>query len=119
MNGKSFLAGIITGSLIGGTIALLTSPKSGSDLQKTLKENGKQMKSTLTNVKNNSLQLKDQVKDTAKEGVTAVRTFSNEIKDSVQEWKSDVEPNVKNIYENITEIQNTILELEEKLANSK
>lgn len=44
MNGKNFFYGLLTGALVGGTIALLLAPKSGEETQKDLKEKMDEMK---------------------------------------------------------------------------
>lgn len=116
MNGKAFLSGIITGTIIGGGVTLLTTPKSGRDLKKGIIENSKQFKNKVSTVKSESIQLKNEIKETTKDGVSTIINVSNDLKSSVEEWKNDVEPNVKNIYENINEIQKTITEMEQRLS---
>ncbi|UTW70051.1 hypothetical protein KHA80_04880 [Anaerobacillus sp. HL2] len=53
--------------------------------------------SSLSNVKEKTLQLKNQVESIAKEGAETFKSVSSDVQNSFKEWKKDVEPTMTNI----------------------
>lgn len=115
MSGKSLVFGFITGSIIGGAIALLSTPKTGNEVQQLLASNVNNLMSSLSNVKEKTLQLKNQVETVAKDGANTFKTVSTDVKNSISEWKKDVEPTVNDIQKSIQELHETIDQLEKEI----
>lgn len=115
MSGKSLFYGFIAGSIIGGTITLLSTPKSGNEVQRLLSSNVNDLMNSLANVKEKTLKLRTQVETVAKEGATTFKTVSKDVKNSITEWKKDVEPTMNDIQKSIQELHETIDQLEREI----
>lgn len=118
MNGKSIFYGFITGCLVSGAVTILTTPKSGSEMKQLLHINLRQVKNTLSNVQSKATQLKNQLQDVATDTVTtssAVHTFSQNVKHSIENWKDDVNPTFDDLHKSILELHNTIDRLETEI----
>jgi len=109
---KSLFLGLLVGGLAGSAVALLTAPKSGNELQETLKTNSKKVKETLGTLKTESVQLKNQIVQASKEGAIIFKDFSKDIKTSVDTWKKEIEPNKTKILDEIKNIEESIQQLE-------
>lgn len=110
--GKSLFLGFIIGSLAGSAVALLAAPKSGNELQETIKTNSKKVKETLGTLKTESVQFKNQVVQASKEGAIILKDFSNDVKTSVDTWKKEIEPNKTKILDEIKNIEESLQQLE-------
>ncbi len=115
MNGKSILYGFITGSVLGGAITLLSTPKPGNEVQKLIASNINDLMSSLANVKEKTILLKSQVETVTKESFSTIKSVSTDVKSSITEWKKDVEPTVNDIQRSIQELHETIDKLEKEI----
>lgn len=115
MSGKALFYGFVTGSIIGGAITLLSTPKSGSDVQKMIGSNVNGLIDSLSNVREQTMELKNKVEIAAKEGATTIKTVSTDVQNSIKEWKKDVEPTVADIQRSIEELHETIDQLESEI----
>ena len=114
-NGKSIITGFIVGGVVSAATALLVTPTSGRELRQQIKEQSLEWKSTVDDIIQDGLRLKDQIAKTSKEGVALINELTEEMKSSVEEWKEAVEPHQENIYQYLEEIETSIKELEEKM----
>lgn len=108
MNTKSLFYGIITGITIGSVATLLTTPKSGKEVKKEIKQNYVQLNNFIHKAKNDSLAVKDQVKETIQLSTNTIKTVSKELKDSVEVWQSEVEPTLQKLKEDIDQLTKTV-----------
>lgn len=115
MSGKSLFYGFVTGGLVAGAITLLSTPKSGTEVQKLVVSNLNELVNSLSSVKEKTLELKAQVESVAKEGAATFITVSSDVQNSFKEWKKDVEPTVTDIQRSIQEIHETIDQLEREI----
>ncbi len=115
MSGKALFYGFITGSIIGGAITLLSTPKSGTEVQETIVHNVNGLMDSLSNVKEQTMELKNKVETVAKEGASTFKTVSTDVQNSIKEWKKDVEPTVTDIQRSIEELHQTIDQLEAEI----
>lgn len=111
-NRKSLFLGLIIGGFSGAAIALLASPKYSQDLKETLSTNSKKVKETLDTLKTESIQLKNQVVETSKEGAVILKDFSKDLKTSIDTWKKEIEPNTNKIIDELKSIEESIQQLE-------
>ncbi|MDC3413759.1 YtxH domain-containing protein [Aquibacillus sp. 3ASR75-11] len=113
-NGKSLLIGFLVGGAVSATVTLLNAPSSGKDLRNQVKKRGENAKTTWTDLKNEGVQLKDQITQTSKEGVSLIKDLSLDMKTSLETWKRTIEPHQKNIEKYLAQIEDSLKELEEK-----
>lgn len=105
MNGKSLLSGIIAGSLIASAAALLTTPASGKKLRQNCKVTTSRWQKDLAQIATDSKAASVQLKTTAKLSKDAFDSVGEEVKKSVDHWRSDVEPTLTKLKEDIEALQ--------------
>src|SRR5690625_4644171 len=115
--GKSFLLGFMIGGAATTIATLLSTPSSGKDLRRCVKKQSIEWRVMLDNEKQDALNLKTQVRKTSKEGVALISDLTQEMRKSVEDWKSAVEPHQENIQEYLEHIELSIKDLEEKVKN--
>lgn len=115
--GKSLLLGFIIGGTVSAIATLLSTPSSGRDFRKRVKDQSNEWKEILINLKQDSIRLKDQIAETSKEGVALIKNLTQDMKQSIEEWKEAVEPHQENIHKYLEEIEQTLQELENKVKN--
>lgn len=108
MNTKSLLYGFVTGIALGSIATLLTTPKSGNEVQKIIKDNYDKLNDFMSNAKKETIAVKDQVKETIQISTDTIKTVSNELKDSVQTWQSEVEPALAKLKEDIEQLTKSV-----------
>lgn len=108
MNGKSLLIGIVTGAVISGITTLLTTPKSGQEAKQLLKNNYEQINKIMLKGKKETLAIKNQMTKTAEISSNALKSVTVELKDSLDIWRKDVEPTLKQLNHEIDELQKTL-----------
>ncbi|WP_090796677.1 YtxH domain-containing protein [Pelagirhabdus alkalitolerans] len=113
-NGKSLLLGVLTGGVVSAAATLLVTPKSGQETREDIKQHVEESKAALERVKLNGKALSEQIANTSKEGAALIKELSVEIKDSIDSWKTTIEPHQKNIQLYLTQIEERLKELEEE-----
>lgn len=115
MSGKSLFYGLVTGSLIGGVLTLLSTPRSGNEIQKVIANNVNELTDSLSTFKEKAQQLRNQVETVAKESASTIKTVSSDVQNCVKEWRKDVEPTITDIQKSIQELHKTIDQLEAEI----
>ncbi|MDA7025989.1 YtxH domain-containing protein [Bacillus sp. CLL-7-23] len=115
--GRSLVAGLLVGGVIGGVTALLTTPTSGKNFRKQLKTNCGKFQDTVNKLKNDGVALKEQVIKTAQEGAEIIKDVGSELQSSIQEWKEAIKPHQQDLKKEIAEIEDKIKQLEKTLQN--
>lgn len=115
MSEKSLFYGFVAGSLIGGAITLLLTPKSGNEIQKVIATNVNELTDSVSTFKEKTKQLRNQVETVAKESASTIKTVSSEVQNCVKEWRKDVEPTITDIQKSIQELHETIDQLEAEI----
>ncbi len=113
--GKSIALGLLVGGAAGAVVSLLTTPSSGKELRSQIFAQVTEWKAMIDSIIEDGLTLKDQIAQTSKEGAALISELTEEMKTSVSEWKSAVEPSQDNIHTYLEEIEASIKDLEEKL----
>lgn len=114
---KSFLFGFMIGGAASAMATLLSTPASGRDLREKVVNQSMEWKEMADNLLKDALRLKDQITETSKEGVTLINNLTQEMKNSVEEWKVAVEPHQENIHGYLEQIELSLKELEEKVKS--
>lgn len=84
-SGGGFMSGVLAGAIVGAAAALLTTPKSGKELQGMVKEKipsgDSEGGGTMSQVKEKAAEVTSQVKEKATETTSQVKDKANEMKD--------------------------------------
>ncbi|WP_046175413.1 YtxH domain-containing protein [Domibacillus indicus] len=115
MNKKAFFTGIAAGLAAGASAALLTTPMSGQDRRANLKDKQVSAKLATMEIKDNAGQVKESVKRLVETAKQEVPEKVNSIKTNAMLWKESIDPNVKTLQKEITNIQKTVGDLQETL----
>jgi gas vesicle protein len=117
-NTKSLILGILVGGTVSVAATLLSTPESGRDMRGRVKTQSEELKNLLYDLKDNGLQLKDQLRKTSRDSALLVKNLTEEMKKSVEEWKTTVEPHQDSIYEYLEQIETSLKELEDKVKSN-
>lgn len=118
--GKSLFLGFVVGGTVGAVTTLLSAPSSGKEFRRRMKQQGEEWKERADKLLQDSLRLKDQITETSKEGIALIYQLTQEMQESIQDWKTAVEPHQDNIYDYLEQIEISLKELEAKVEkNSK
>jgi|GEM_PF-464632 len=114
LNGKSLTLGFIVGGIAGAAYTLLSAPSSGRQFREGARLKSENLKNTVLSLREDGMQLKDQIAQTSKEGADLIKELSEDVKTSIESWKKTVEPHQKNIQKYLEQIEESLKELEEK-----
>ncbi|MEH7222682.1 YtxH domain-containing protein [Bacillus sp. JJ1566] len=113
---KSLFYGLLIGSVIGGVSVLLSTPASGKEFRRTLKNNQKHIVETWSQVVSEGKSLTEQVSKSTKQAVNAITEVSGEFTNSLNHWKKEIEGNQKNIQKELSEIESSLEKLEKAVT---
>ncbi|RPF52025.1 YtxH domain-containing protein [Aquisalibacillus elongatus] len=116
-NGKSLLLGVLFGSAVGASVSLLTTPSSGEELRSKVKDQSDRLRDIAQQIREDGLDLKNQLSKTSKEGAALLKDLSQDIKTSIESWKETIEPHQENLQEHLRQIEESIKELEDKMKD--
>src|SRR5690625_8044652 len=97
INSKSLLLGILAGGVISAAVTLLSTPKSGREIRADVKQRSEDSIQTMNRLREEGMDLKEQITKTSKEGAALIKELSSEMKKSTESWRQTVEPHQKNI----------------------
>ena len=115
MNKKALFAGFAAGLAGGAAAALLNAPASGQTTRKNLKNKQVSAKLASMEIKDNAGQVKESVKRLVQTAKQEVPEKVNSLKTNAALWKESIEPNVKTLQKEISNIQHTVEDLQETL----
>ncbi|WP_339149525.1 MULTISPECIES: YtxH domain-containing protein [unclassified Sutcliffiella] len=118
MNGKSFIYGVLIGGAIAGISTLLTTPVSGAVRREQVKDAARNVQATLDELKNEAIQVKDQVAQALEEGKATVGNIAEEIQVSVDLWQNSIKSHQESIQQNIANVEKELENLEKELAKN-
>ncbi|GAE35676.1 YtxH domain-containing protein [Halalkalibacter akibai] len=108
MNVKALITGIVAGTAIIGATTLLTTPKSGKDVRQSCKENALKIRTGMDQFKNDSKTTSIQLKQTVKVGKETFRTIGEDVKTSVKDWQTDINPMLNKLKEDVDALQKSV-----------
>ncbi|WP_050182746.1 YtxH domain-containing protein [Domibacillus robiginosus] len=115
MNKKALFIGFAAGLAGGAAAALLNAPASGQETRKNLKNKQVSAKLASMEIKDNAGQVKESVKRLVETAKQEVPEKVNSLKVNAALWKESIEPNVKTLQKEISNIQHTVEDLQEAL----
>ncbi len=108
MKTKAFLTGILVGTTIAATAALLMTPVSGRDLRENSIHYLKKASDSLRQFAADGKSVIEQLRSTTQIGKETFIDLSTELKHSIQDWKEDVEPAINQLREDIEALKRTV-----------
>ncbi|WP_167578563.1 YtxH domain-containing protein [Jeotgalibacillus proteolyticus] len=115
MNVKLLSYGLLVGLAAGAASALFTAPQSGKELRGTIKNTKDNWSDHMLEIQMNLQQVKESIQQVSKEGKDSLQSVIVELKDSIQAWKSESDPAISNLQEELAAIQATMEELERSI----
>lgn len=115
---KSFAAGFTLASLATGAAVLLSTPKSGAAIRTEATFKSKQAKSALQQIKAEGLHLKNDIRNLTK-NVPVMKEAASDMKKTVDNWRTDIEPNVNSLNEKKENVQQTMTNLEKQMNKTE
>ncbi|MFO1442765.1 YtxH domain-containing protein [Bacillus sp. Bva_UNVM-123] len=115
MRTKSLLLGFLIGGAAASISTLLAAPVSGKEARQYVKKNTDLIKNQLMDLKEQLTSLTSLAITATKEGKETISAFSSDIKTSINSWKQEIIPNQQAIQKELQEIETAIQELEAKL----
>lgn len=100
--GVGFAVGITGGMLI----SFLNAPKSGKELQQSLKIGSNDLKSQMDQLKIEGEEIKNSFLKTKHESSEVFSTLGDEVKSMISNFQADINPNVERLQGNIEVISN-------------
>ncbi len=108
MKTKALFSGIMVGTVLSAVATLLTTPASGREVQATCKDRVCKIRSGFQQLSNDSKALTEQIKTTTQISKETLKNVGTEVKDSIDHWKRDVEPTLKQLKEDVDTLQRNI-----------
>lgn len=102
--GVGFAVGITGGMLI----SFLNAPKSGKELQLSLKSGSSDLKSQVDQLKIEGEDIKNSFLTTKHESSEVFSTLGDEVKTMISNFQSDINPNIERLQGNIENITNKV-----------
>jgi gas vesicle protein len=116
MRGKPFLIGLSTGVIGGIAAILLTTPQSGKQLRSNIVSNTKYAKITLSEIKSQIQTLKQSISTLNYEAKNNIPKIISDLKNSITNFRDEIEPDALKLKEEIEGLQKTITEIENNLS---
>lgn len=100
--GVGFAVGITGGMLI----SFLNAPKSGKELQQSLKRGSGDLKMQMDQLKIEGEEIKNSFLKTKHESSEVFSTLGDEVKSMISNFQADINPNIERLQDNIENISN-------------
>lgn len=100
--GVGFAVGVTGGMLI----SFLNAPKSGKELQQSLKTGSNDLKSQMDQLKIEGEEIKNSFLKTKHESSEVFSTLGDEVKSMISNFQADINPNIERLQSNIENISN-------------
>ncbi|MEH7238387.1 YtxH domain-containing protein [Bacillus sp. JJ1562] len=113
---KSLFYGLLIGSVIGSVSVLLSTPSSGQDFRRTLKNNQKHISKNLNRVVSEGKSLTEQVSRSTVQAVNTITEVSGEFRNSFNHWKKEIVGNQKSIQKELLDIESALEKLEKAVT---
>ncbi|MBP3041353.1 YtxH domain-containing protein [Bacillaceae bacterium Marseille-Q3522] len=119
MKAKSFLLGIIAGSVVAGISVLLNAPASGQKTRQNLLRNKDIWLKQIQELKANIFSLMEAAKAATGESKTVIAAFISDMKMLLADWKADIRPHQEAIQKELTAIEKAVDQLTASLNKNE
>ena len=117
MKFKNIAVGFAVGVTGGMLVSLLNAPKSGSELQQSLKSESGNFKSQMNQLKVEAGEVKSSFLKTKHESQEVFSSLGDEIKTMINNFQADINPNIENIQGHIENVSNRGEEMSKDVDN--
>ncbi len=101
MKFRNLAAGFAVGVAGGTLIAVLNAPKSGAELQSSLKSGSGNMKTQMNQLKMEANEVKSSFLQTKRESQEVFETLGDEVKTMISNFQADINPNIEHIKKDV------------------
>ncbi|GKU81694.1 YtxH domain-containing protein [Niallia sp. NCCP-28] len=115
MSAKSFFTGVIIGGIAAGVTTLLSTPMSGKDARKTIRDNSQAILTDIRELQVNITDIKDSITTATVEGKAIISSFIDDLKLTLNDWKLEIKPHQEQLQIELKELESTVNELESSL----
>ncbi|GAA3722760.1 YtxH domain-containing protein [Salinicoccus jeotgali] len=119
MKFRNLAAGFAVGVAGGTLIAVLNAPKSGAELQSSLKSGSGNMKTQMNQLKMEANEVKSSFLQTKRESQEVFETLGDEVKTMISNFQADINPNIEHIKKDVDNIQNRVEEIQDTFNSDK
>lgn len=105
---KKFAKGLVVGSVVGGGLGLLFAPKKGKETRQGVIDSVDDATATTTDLTKSIQRFNESLVTLKKTSAEVIPTFTEEMTTTVDEFKFQAEPRMKEITKQVEKIQNTI-----------
>lgn len=117
MKFKNIMVGFAVGVTGGMLVSILNAPKSGSELQQSLKNESGNFKSQMDQLKVEADEVKSSFLKTKHESQEVFSSLGDEIKTMINNFQADINPNIENIQGHIENVSNRGEEISKEVDN--
>lgn len=119
MKTSTFFLGLVAGSVAAAITVLYSTPQSGNELRKTVKNASVDMKDKCKEIKVKVDDLKESISHLTTEAKETIPVAIDGIKGSIEKWQQSTEPNKNQLEKEIAAIQTALEELEQTLTTQQ
>ncbi|MDF0479293.1 YtxH domain-containing protein [Vagococcus sp. PNs007] len=105
---KKFAKGLLVGSIVGGGLGLLFAPKKGKETRQGVIDSVDDATTTTTDLTKSIQRFNESLVTLKKTAAEVIPVFTEDMADTVDEFKFQAEPRMKEITKQVEKIQNTI-----------
>lgn len=116
---KNTAVGFFVGLTGGALIAMLNAPKSGNELQQSLKVSSGSFKSQMNQLKVEADDVKSSFLKTKHESQEVFSDLGDEIKTMISNFQADINPNIEHLQGHVENIQNRGDEITKEVDNMR
>ena len=117
MKTNSFLLGIVSGAVVAAASVLLSTPKAGSDVRLSIKNQSAVAKNQLIDVKVQTAHVKQSISTLTNEVKNNIPTIINELKTTFESFNKDIEPNLNNLQNEVKALNESMDKIEKNISN--
>jgi len=115
MSAKSFVTGVVIGGIAAGVATLLSTPMSGKEARKTIRDNSQAILTDIKELQISIIDIKDSITTATVEGKAIISSFIEDLKLTLNDWKLEIKPHQQQLQLELKELENTVNELETSL----
>ncbi|CEA03025.1 YtxH-like protein [Metalysinibacillus saudimassiliensis] len=116
MKAKNFLLGVTAGVVGGMAVAAFIAPQSGNDLRTTLKSNTTNLKARIAETRDEVNHVKASITTLTSVAKNNIPQIVNELKETIQRFQKEIEPNTTHLQQEIGSLQQSIGEIEKNIS---
>ena len=105
---KNFTQGLIFGTIVGGLVALLNTPRSGEENRRRLQSYIQTNTDSVNELAESLKDLQGAVSRLSNEGMLVADTFSKEVTTSIEDFSQRNQPRIRRITDQVAKLSDTV-----------